>query len=259
MSMDSSVTNEYTCEGCGSQVKEFTTVIALGPMAGEKVTSKIGCNCMLYEQIKEEQKEADKSRIKRIFEDNSLINANLKKANFKNFEQDRFPTAYKTAADYVRNFDLSDPSNLFFQGPFGTGKSHLSVSISKALVALGYSSIFISLPKLYTKIRSTYNKNSEITEDQLMQALFKVDLLVLDDIGAEGEAKGWSVGKAFEIIDQRSGKHNIYTTNLSSDDFESSRDTARLFSRIMENTKPVIMNGTDYRKRHFLKAGEQNV
>ncbi|MED4461829.1 ATP-binding protein [Metabacillus fastidiosus] len=223
---DSSVTNEYTCKGCGSRVKEFTTVIALGPMAGEKVTSKIGCNCKLYEQIKQEQKEADKTRMKRIFDDNSLINESLKKANFKNFEKDRFPAAYKTAADYVRNFDLADPANLFFQGPFGTGKSHLSVSISKALVALGYSSVFISLPKLYTKIRSTYNKDSEMTEDQLMQALFKVDLLVLDDIGAEGETKGWSIGKAFEIIDQRSGKHNIYTTNLSSDDFESSRDTA---------------------------------
>lgn len=48
--------------------------------------------------------------------------------------------------------------------------------------------------------------------------------MVFDDIGAEGEISGWGMQKLFEVIDQRAGKHNIYTTNLSSIEFEASKD-----------------------------------
>jgi DNA replication protein DnaC len=236
-------------------VKEFTTVIEFGPKKGKTVSGKIGCNCSVYEKVKREQKEADQARMKRIFKDYSLVNKSLEQANFKTFDQSRFSEAYKKAFDFVKEFNLDEPSNLFFQGTCGTGKSHLSISISKALVAQGCSSIFISIPKLLTKIRGTYNNHSEVTEEQLIKALYAADLVVFDDIGAEGELSGWSGQKLFELLDQRSGKHNVFTTNLQSDDFEATRDRARIFSRIMENTTPVIMNGADYRKRHFLKEG----
>ncbi|MGG3662070.1 ATP-binding protein [Bacillus gobiensis] len=256
---DSKITNQYKCPGCGEIVKEFTTVIAMGPSKGKTVSSTIGCNCSVYEKVKEEQKEADQARMKRIFKDYSLVNKSLEQANFKTFDQSKFPDAFKTAVDFVKEFDLKQPSNLFFQGSFGTGKSHLSISISKSLVSRGYSSIFISIPKLLTKIRGTYNKDSVVTEDQLIKALYAADLVVFDDIGAEGDLTGWSAQKLFELLDQRSGKHNVFTTNLQSDDFEATRDRARLFSRIMENTTPIIMNGSDYRKRHFLKEGKESV
>ncbi|MBY8913269.1 ATP-binding protein [Bacillus sp. YC2] len=254
---DSNVTNEYVCDGCGENVREFTTVIALGPMAGKEVSSKIGCNCSVYQKVKDEQKEADNARMKRIFAENSILNKKLQNANFKTYSREFFPQAYDRAVQYAKSFDLNDPKNLLFTGSFGTGKSHLSVSISKAVVAMGFSSIFISLPKMYTKIRSTYNKDSDISEDRLMDMLYQVDLLILDDIGAEGEANAWSMSKAFEIIDQRSGKHNIYTTNLSASDFQTTKDRQRIFSRMMEDTEPpIVMDGPDYRKRQFYK-GEQ--
>ncbi|WP_249928329.1 ATP-binding protein [Niallia circulans] len=74
--------------------------------------------------------------------------------------------------------------NLLFTGNYGTGKSHLSVSITKKLIEQGYECLFLSLPKLLTKIKQTYNKEG-ITEAELLQVIQRVDLLVFDDIGAE--------------------------------------------------------------------------
>ncbi|MGG3887444.1 hypothetical protein ABEV63_26255, partial [Brevibacillus panacihumi] len=102
-------------------------------------------------------------------------------------------------------------------------------------------------------------KNSELGEEKIINAIAEADLVVFDDIGAEGEYSGWSVQKLFEVIDQRAGKHNIYTTNLTSAEFEATKDMQRIFSRMMMNSEPIIMNGTDYRKRQFLKGAKENV
>jgi len=52
------------------------------------------------------------------------------------------------------------------------------------LIEQGYECLFLSLPKLLTKIKQTYNKEG-ITEAELLQVIQRVDLLVFDDIGAE--------------------------------------------------------------------------
>ncbi|WP_250637008.1 ATP-binding protein [Lentibacillus amyloliquefaciens] len=76
-----------------------------------------------------------------------------------------------------------------------------------------------------------------------------MDLLVLDDIGAEQQTE-WSTSKLFEILDDRSGKATVYTTNLSSDELKE-RVGERNFSRMMDNTNVIVMNGSDYRRRAF--------
>lgn len=253
------VIKEYVCEGCGNKVQIIKAKHLFGPKKGEWFEGKRGCECEFLERFRQQREEAKKARFKRIFEENSLINPALQEATFDNFESNEFEPALRAAKKYVEEFDLNNPKNLLFQGSFGTGKSHLSVSIAKALTEKGYTTIFVSTPKLLTKIRNTYNKNSELSEEEIINALVSCDLVVFDDIGAEGEASGWAMQKIFEVIDQRAGKHNIYTTNLSSVEFEASKDLQRIFSRMMMNATPVIMNGTDYRKRQFLKGAAENV
>jgi len=256
--MDSNfqIVREYVCEGCGNKVQVIRTKALLGPNKGEWFESKKGCDCEIIGIIKSQQEEAKRARLNRIFEENSLINPALRNATFENFEPGEFRQAYEKAKKYVDEFDINKPRNLLFQGTFGTGKSHLSVSIAKALTKKGYTTIFISTPKLLTKIRNTYNKNSEMDEEKIINMLASVDLVVFDDIGAEGDKSGWAMEKLFEVIDQRAGKHNIYTTNLTSADFEATKDLQRIFSRMLMNSEPIIMNGTDYRKRQFVKEAK---
>ncbi|WP_313431703.1 ATP-binding protein [Siminovitchia terrae] len=248
------ILERYCCMGCRKEVwvKEFT--ITIGPLKGQTDIAKIGCDCELIAKVKQEQRVAKKERTRFIFEENSLINQSLRDATFENFERGEFGKAYQKAWKYVENFDRKNPRNLFFQGSFGTGKSHLSVSIAKELTKKGYTTIFISTPKLLTKIRGTYNKSSEFGEEQIIQTLTNADLVVFDDIGAEGDISGWGMQKIFEVIDQRAGKSSVFKKTLSSSDFESTRDLNRIFSRMMMNSEPVIMNGTDYRRRQFMKG-----
>jgi len=247
-------TEWYCCLKCRGEVKVARFEQMIGPNKGKFVEDRLDCNCRILDRIKEEQNQAKRAKLQTIFESNSLINPALKDATFENFESGEFDKALNQAKRFVQEFNLKNPRNLFFQGSFGTGKSHLSESIRKALQQKGYSTIFISTPKLLTKIRSTYNNSSERSEEQILNAISYADLVIFDDIGAEGEASGWAMQKIFEVIDQRAGKHNIYTTNLSSDDFSASKDLNRIFSRMMMNAEPVVMNGTDYRRKQFLKG-----
>lgn len=247
------VLKEYCCLQCGGHVKVANVKIPIGPNAGEVVKQKSGCNCEILAIVEKRQKKAKFKKIQSIFNSNSLINENLKKATFDNYDHTTFKEQFETAKHYAEQFDLNNPYNLFFQGSFGTGKSHLSIAITKRIMEKGYSAIFISVPRLLTKISNTYNKQSEHTEEQVLDAINDVDLVVFDDLGVDGDTK-WSHRKLFEVVDQRVGKHSIFTTNYSSNDFKDSLDLERNFSRVMEKTEIIVMNGRDYRRQHLWKG-----
>ncbi|MGC4375897.1 ATP-binding protein [Fictibacillus sp. Mic-4] len=260
------VLDTFECE-CGQVVELIETPILGGPQKGQLMQYKKNCRCedlKILEKIRQDNREQAKRKVTKIFDLHSLINPKLKEATFGSFRRDlpentpeqnqSLSAAYFKATEYVKTFKLEEPKNLLFQGTFGNGKSHLAVSIAKAIRDKGYSVIFISTPKLLTKIRSTYNKNSEQTELDVIRHIELADLVVFDDIGAESTNEGWAMQKLFEVFDQRSGKHNVFTTNLSSQEFEAKKDLKRIFSRLMQDTEPVVINAKDYRKRHLKKA-----
>jgi DNA replication protein DnaC len=239
---------ECTCEGCGELVKVFRLI----DKDGNKKENSIGCNCNLIRAVHVQQRMVNQKKIDRIFNQYSLVNQGLISASFETFKPycPELAKAVSQARRYADNFDLKKPSNLFFQSEqFGTGKSHLSMSIIREIKEKGYSAIFISTPRLLTKIRSTFNKRSEISEDELINNLIAADLVVFDDLGTES-GNAWAKEKLFETVDQRSGKNNIFTSNLKKDDFLSDVDSGRIFSRMTENTEYIVLNNVpDYRPK----------
>lgn len=252
--------NTYQCEGCLEDVDVTEMMIAGGPDKGKMERFYLGCKCedlALAERVIQNDKKAQMNRKKDLFDQNSLVNQSLLKATFENYLP---PTAELNAAKqsllkYVNEFNPKEGKNLLLVGTYGTGKSHLSYATAKALIANGNSALFLSAPKLLTKIKDTYNSNSKFSENDLLEFVAMVDLLILDDLGAEytnskNGSDNWTMTKLFEVIDSRAGKHTIYTTNLSSAELES-KVNARNFSRIMDNTDVIPMNGRDYRKKSF--------
>lgn len=242
---------EFTCEGCNEHVVQKELIIPVGPLKGEKTIANYGCKCediKLAKRVIAAEKRIKQKRLQRTFDYYSLVNESLQKATLENYEptSEELAQAKQEITDYINNFDGT--KNLLLHGSYGTGKSHLSISITKKLMEKGYECLFLSLPKLLTKIKETYN-NDGVTEDELLNMIQQVDLLVLDDIGAE-HSTDWVTAKLFEVMDSRAGKATIYTTNLNSKDLRE-RINERNFSRLMENTDVIKMNGRDYRRRKF--------
>ncbi|MBC9786769.1 ATP-binding protein, partial [Heliobacterium chlorum] len=70
--------------------------------------------------------------------------------------------------------------NLFFLGPPGTGKTHLSVAIGLKAVNQGYKVRFISMDQLVTAFR---NEASDPKAQRTLRAIRKADLVIIDELG----------------------------------------------------------------------------
>ncbi|PHD00611.1 hypothetical protein COF44_11955 [Bacillus toyonensis] len=194
------------------------------------------------------------------FADNSLINDKLKKATFENYvpTKKELADAKEKIMDFVTSFNREEPTSMIITGDYGVGKSHLCVAATKELMKKGHSAMFIQMNKLFTKIKSTWNKNSEMTEDKLMSLLAKVDVLIIDDFGAEFTEKDkegvtWKQTKTNEIVDSRIGKSTLFTTNFTIGELAGMYGE-RDFSRMMENAEMLEMHGDNYRLRNFKKG-----
>ncbi|GLY11370.1 DNA replication protein DnaC [Bacillus badius] len=232
--------------------------------------------CFYCEEIKKADevlgKEAKSAHrlmtLNRMFNNDSLINERLKNCNFGNYEHvsEELAKAKAICQRYAEHFTKSNPVNLMMIGNYGTGKSHLAVSILKRVIERGleqknpWTGVFISTPKLMTKLKATYHKKSKHSEDELLEQLGSVDLLILDDVGTdykkkqseaeEEEANQWATLKLFEVIDSRIGKHTVYTTNFNHVQLMDMYGEQK-FSRMVEGAHSIKMNGENYRLRAF--------
>lgn len=230
----------------------------IGPQKGERVNISHGCKCeekAMVRELLQQREEKRKQRIDKLFDQNSLINACLKQATFDNYEptNEQLVHAKEVCLQFTKDFSKDSPRNLILSGSYGVGKSHLARAMTQVVMQKGFSAIFISVPKLLTKLKATYNRKSEHTEDELLSMLEQVDCLVLDDIGSEygtDHSGSWATSKVFEVVDSRIGKHTIYTTNLNGQELQT-KVGPRNFSRMMQDTEVVKMNGEDYRLKHF--------
>lgn len=189
------------------------------------------------------------------FKEKSLMNRDLEEATFEGYrpQNSSQKEALDKAKEYVANFDKV--KGLLLQGRPGLGKSHIAASIVKEIVQQKHTGIFISLPRLMTELKATYNKNSNLSELDILTALQKVDLLVMDDLGVEWEKKkdqafSWAQKKIYEVVDSRIGRATIYTTNFTGKDLMDMYGE-RDFSRMVQNCEPIKMDGQNYRLQNF--------
>lgn len=144
---------------------------------------------------------------------------------------------------------------LLLMGTCGIGKTHLAVSILKALTERGFSCLFYEFGSLLKQIQDSYNPNTQSSELKILANVFDAQVLVLDEIGAS-KPTDWVRDTMAHIINTRYNdkKLTIFTTNYlderKSDKDESLEDRVgvRLRSRLYEMCKTIKIDGNDYRK-----------
>ena len=60
-------------------------------------------------------------------------------------------------------------------GPTGCGKTHLAAAVANELLSRGHTVIFQNVPELLMRIRSTYNRQADTTEEALVSQLVQCE------------------------------------------------------------------------------------
>ena len=180
--------------------------------------------------------------------------------------------AYRFVEEYPVN-----KTGLLLVGAAGSGKTHLSVGIAKALIReKGIECVFYDYADLLKQIQDSYNPSVRATELGLLRPVFETEVLVLDDLGSVRPTE-WRWDTVRLIINTRynDALTTIITTNFAdepaekmsdepeekhSEDFATGKAAARkdtlgdrigerMRSRLHEMCRVVEMKSDDFRKK----------
>ena len=136
----------------------------------------------------------------------------------------------------------------WFRGDVGTGKTTLAMLISRAAMQADRTVAIYSLPRLLAMLRETYDDDSELSLNGLIDRLCSVDLLHIDDVGAE-QSSPWVLEQLYTIVNTRyeDGRAIVLTTNLEDAELRGQigdRTVSRLYEMCGD---PLPVYGPDRR------------
>lgn len=173
-----------------------------------------------------------------------------------------------------------EEDSLFITGPRGTGKTHFLCACMKrflrdkinageinpdALMTTRKQPVrFVSVPELLLEFKNSYRDDAEQSETAILEKYTNMELLVLDDLGAERVSE-WSVQMLYMLIDRRNRdmKPTMISSNLKLAEVADQLDD-RIASRIAEMCYEARLRGQDIRlvrraeKRAAEKQKKQN-
>ena len=212
------------------------------PVGDPAFGKAIACSCK--ERQQEEQRRSDLRRLSSLepFHDKTFDTLDLRAA--PGLEE-----AYRVAREYAEQ-----PWGwLVLRGGYGCGKTHLAAAIANYRLAAGSPVFFSIVPDLLDHLRAAFAPNSDLTYDALFDRIREVELLVLDDLGAEN-GTAWATEKLFQLINYRynSRMPMVITTNNRLLSHMDDRIASRLADvGLVQN---VVIEASDYRKRHAASA-----
>jgi len=205
-----------------------------------------------------EKRRAMNERIQRLV-GKSGIKKRFITRTFDNFKVN--PTnqaAFKIAKDYVVNFAEYGASGkgIYFEGTFGTGKTHLAVAIAIELLKQEIPVICKTSIDIFADIKRSYDSGTNYGEYQILDIYKKADLLIIDDLGKE-QVTDWSMPLLYSILNDRyeEMRPTIITTNYNEEMLikrltprnGDSRNAEAIISRFQECNNVVTMAWADYR------------
>jgi DNA replication protein DnaC len=166
---------------------------------------------------------------------------------------DRFPVteidptivrATRRFADQITE-NLDAGRGLWFMGPVGTGKTTLAMLVTQAALKAGRSAARYSLPGLLNQIRRTFDHGGH---NELLERLAAVDLLHIDDVGAE-QTTPWVLEELYSIVNARyeDRRSIVITTNIVDREQLCEQINERTVSRLTEMCEELPLIGIDHR------------
>ena len=153
------------------------------------------------------------------------------------------PVVLRRVRTFIRSLDdnLGSGRGLWFDGPVGTGKTSLAVLVAKAAKDAGRSYAMYPVPMLLAEIKRTFDRDSGDNYLAFFRRLCSVDLLVLDDLGAEKQTE-WVLEQLYSIVNERwqDRRSIVVTTNIPDADPEA---PGRMLSSSARDLREAIKGG----------------
>jgi DNA replication protein DnaC len=212
------------------------------PLGDPSFGQAVPCACK--ERLKEEQRRSDLRRL-------SSLDPFIDKT-FETFEP-RWMAGVEEAFRAAREFAAEPRGWLVLRGGYGVGKTHLAAAIANFRLAAGSPVFFSIVPDLLDHLRAAFAPTSEITYDAMFDRIREVELLVLDDLGAEN-GTAWASEKLFQLINYRYNFRmpTVITTNNRLLSHMDDRISSRLSD--LSLVRNIMIEAQDYRRRHIAGA-----
>jgi len=160
------------------------------------------------------------------------------------------PHVVRAVRRYTQTIDeqLDAGRGLWLMGDVGTGKTSLAMLVSRAALDAGRSVAIYSLPRLLAELRKTFDENSQRSYLDLLDRLTQVDLLHVDDVGAE-KTSPWVLEQLYSIVNSRyeDERAMVITTNIVDREQLNEQITPRTVSRLTEMCEELPLFGPDRR------------
>lgn len=153
---------------------------------------------------------------------------------------------------FLQTFGKDDRSKgLLLIGREGTGKTHVAISVLKEVLRRGFTGLYWNVPELFLELRRIIADPGTTSEADVFDEARRVDLLVLDDLGAERQSE-YVTDRLYVLINGRyeNDTATIITTNRTRDELKAQLGP-RIVSRIGEMTVDVEFPEGDYRVQHL--------
>jgi DNA replication protein DnaC len=160
--------------------------------------------------------------------------------------------AQQSALQIVRGYSdsfsqhLRKGTGLILSGLPGTGKSHLAGAVLQAILP-EHCGLYVTCLGLIRMVRSTWRKDNETSEAEVMRTLSNVPLLVIDEIGVQYGTEGEQT-ILFELLDERyrNLRPTILLTNQDKNGLKQFLGE-RTYDRLTETCRWVPFDWESYR------------
>lgn len=171
------VSNCKKCKGLDSCLNEPKGHCSLVKQENG-ITNIIKCPCKYYKEHLENEKKA--SRFKTLYLPQSILQANFDNFRLDSIERQKF---YKYVCDFAQTFKRGNTKKgLFLSGNFQIGKTYALACAANLFATNNIDTLLIYFPDMLRELKSLLYKPEFETK---MNMLKTVDVLMLDDLGAE--------------------------------------------------------------------------
>ena len=254
---NSTFSSEIVCCETHGEFKQFKREMNYG--LGRKHSSKTECPRCLKQRILETEDKIAQSKIKfkemaiAGLKSNSHIPARFVHASFDNYQTTEKSAKAKAICQRyatVWNERKAVGGGLILCGKPGTGKNHLACAIANQIIEQYQDEVKLTTAlRIARAVKSTWAKDSDYDEEEMILRYCEPDLLIVDEIGVQFGSDAEKI-ILFEILNERYErmKPTILISNLAQDEL-GEYVGERIIDRMREGQGAVVnFDWESYRK-----------